>query len=125
MVLPLERCLAEYLLSTVITFQNMDMKKGDRIKSHKSCKKLVWYHFRVRSADAIRYVRLKRPGAVQTRRQIECVKEFESYFLPQCLVFSHKPAGTAKVVQPQRLFCRCNLDHIVYKFQVFLRAKSS
>ena len=43
--------------------------------------------------DAIRYVRLKRPGAVQTRRQIDCVKEFESYFLPQCLVFSTKAPG--------------------------------
>ena len=41
------------------------------------------YHLRVRSNDALRYVRLKRPGAVQTRRQIECVKEFEAYFLPQ------------------------------------------
>ena len=51
------------------------------------------YFLRVRSADAIRYVRMKRPGAVQTRRQIECVKEFESYFLPQCLVFSLKPTG--------------------------------
>ena len=41
------------------------------------------YYLRVRSNDALRYVRLKRPGAVQTRRQIECVKEFEAYFLPQ------------------------------------------
>jgi len=32
-------------------------------------------------------------GSVQTRRQIQCVKEFETYFLPQCLVFSHKPAS--------------------------------
>ena len=53
------------------------------------------YNLRVRSNDAIRYVRLKRPGAVQTRRQIDCVKEFESYFLPQCLIFSHKPDGKA------------------------------
>ena len=51
------------------------------------------YYLRVRSNDAIRYVRLKRPGAVQTRRQIDCVKEFESYFLPQCLIFSNKPTG--------------------------------
>ena len=49
------------------------------------------YHLRVRANDAIRYVRLKRPGAVQTRRQILCVKEFETYFLPQCLVFSSRP----------------------------------
>ena len=52
------------------------------------------YYLRVRSNDAIRYVRLKRPGAVQTRRQIDCVKEFESYFLPQCLIFSSKGSET-------------------------------
>lgn len=51
------------------------------------------YYLRVRSNDALRYVRLKRPGAVQTRKQIDCVKEFEAYFLPQCLVFSLKPVG--------------------------------
>ncbi|TRY78080.1 hypothetical protein TCAL_10411 [Tigriopus californicus] len=49
------------------------------------------YFLRVRANDAIRFVRLKRPGAVQTRKQIECVKEFETYFLPQCLVFSNRP----------------------------------
>ena len=43
------------------------------------------YYLRVRTNDALRYVRLKRPGAVQTRRQIDCVKEFEAYFLPQVL----------------------------------------
>ena len=36
-------------------------------------------------------MRLKRPNAVQTRRQIACVKEFETYFLPQCIIFSMKP----------------------------------
>lgn len=51
------------------------------------------YYLRVRSNDAIRYVRLKRPNAVQTRRQIACVKEFETYFLPQCVVYSNKPPG--------------------------------
>ena len=45
------------------------------------------YYFRVQSNDAIRYVRLKRPNAVQTRRQIACVKEFETYFLPQCIIY--------------------------------------
>ncbi|XP_023322024.1 protein tyrosine phosphatase domain-containing protein 1 isoform X3 [Eurytemora carolleeae] len=49
------------------------------------------YHLRVRSNDAIRYVRLKRPNAVQTRGQIATVKEFETFFLPQCLVYSTKP----------------------------------
>jgi hypothetical protein len=30
---------------------------------------------------------------VQTRGQIACVKEFETFILPQCLVFSSKPPG--------------------------------
>ena len=51
---------------------------------------------RVRSNDAIRYVRLKRPNMVQTRRQIQCVKEFETYFLPQVKSF------------PIRFFPVCN-----------------
>ena len=51
------------------------------------------YYLRVSSNHAIRYVRLKRPNAVQTRRQISCVKEFETYFLPQCIVYSQKPPG--------------------------------
>ena len=38
-------------------------------------------------------VRLKRPNAVQTRGQIACVKEFETFILPQCLLFSSKPPG--------------------------------
>ena len=64
------------------------------------------YYLRVRSNDAIRYVRLKRPGSVQTRRQIDCVKEFESYFLPQCLVFSAKLAG-----DPDKKAGRFTLEH--------------
>jgi protein tyrosine phosphatase domain-containing protein 1 len=63
------------------------------------------YHLRVRANDAIRYVRLKRPGAVQTRRQIQCVKEFEAYFLPQCLVFSSRPAA-----DPDRKHGRFTVD---------------
>lgn len=64
------------------------------------------YYLRVRSNDALRFVRLKRPGAVQTRRQIECVKEFEAYFLPQCLMFSLKPAG-----DPDRKQGRFSIEH--------------
>ena len=36
---------------------------------------------------------MKRPNAVQTRKQIACVKEFETYFLPQCIIYSLKPVG--------------------------------
>ena len=55
------------------------------------------YYLRVRSNDALRYVRLKRPNAVQTRKQIDCVKEFEAFFLPQCVIFRWgKHTGTLR-----------------------------
>ena len=48
------------------------------------------YSLRVRANDAIRFVRLKRPNAVQTRGQILCVQEFEQFILPHSFVFCHK-----------------------------------
>ena len=48
------------------------------------------YSLRVRANDAIRFVRLKRPNAVQTRGQILCVQEFEQFILPQSMVFCNK-----------------------------------
>lgn len=48
------------------------------------------YALRVRANDAIRYVRLKRPGAVQTTSQIMVVQEFEQFILPQLYVFSNR-----------------------------------
>jgi hypothetical protein len=48
------------------------------------------YSCRVRGNDAIRYVRHKRPNAVQTRGQILCVQQFEQFVLPQCVVFCNK-----------------------------------
>ncbi len=38
--------------------------------------------------------------------QIDCVKAFESHFLPQCLVFSMRPAG-----DNDRRVGRFTLDH--------------
>ncbi|KDR18115.1 protein tyrosine phosphatase domain-containing protein 1-like [Zootermopsis nevadensis] len=48
------------------------------------------YSLRVRANDAIRFVRLKRPNAVQTRGQILCVQEFEQFILPQSIVFCNR-----------------------------------
>lgn len=48
------------------------------------------YSLRVRANDAIRFVRLKRPNAVQTRGQILCVQEFEQFILPQSVIFCNK-----------------------------------
>ncbi|XP_069162807.1 protein tyrosine phosphatase domain-containing protein 1 [Procambarus clarkii] len=48
------------------------------------------YALRVRANDAIRYVRLKRPNAVQTTNQIQVVQEFEQFILPQLYVFCNR-----------------------------------
>ncbi|OQR75475.1 protein tyrosine phosphatase domain-containing protein 1-like [Tropilaelaps mercedesae] len=45
------------------------------------------YWLRCRANDAIRYVRLKRPGSVQTSDQILCVQEFAQYVLPLFVIF--------------------------------------
>ncbi|XP_067212194.1 protein tyrosine phosphatase domain-containing protein 1-like isoform X2 [Linepithema humile] len=45
------------------------------------------YSLRVRANDAIRFVRMKRPCAIQTRGQILCIQEFEHFVLPQMIVF--------------------------------------
>ncbi|XP_043465511.1 protein tyrosine phosphatase domain-containing protein 1-like isoform X2 [Leptopilina heterotoma] len=45
------------------------------------------YTLRVRASDAIRFVRIKRPNAIQTRGQILCIQEFQNYVLPQMIVF--------------------------------------
>lgn len=45
------------------------------------------YSLRVRASDAIRFVRMKRPNAIQTRGQILCIQDFEHFVLPQMIVF--------------------------------------
>ncbi|KAG6795913.1 protein tyrosine phosphatase domain-containing protein 1 [Apis mellifera caucasica] len=45
------------------------------------------YSLRVRANDAIRFVRMKRPSAIQTRGQILCIQDFEHFVLSQMIVF--------------------------------------
>lgn len=55
------------------------------------------YSLRVRANDAIRFVRMKRPSAIQTRGQIICIQEFEHFVLPQLIVFPlHSTTGDRK-----------------------------
>lgn len=55
------------------------------------------YSLRVRANDAIRFVRMKRPSAIQTRGQIICIQEFEHFVLPQMIVFPlHSTTGDRK-----------------------------
>ena len=46
------------------------------------------YALRVGADEAIRYVRVKRPSAVQTSSQIMIVHKFEQYLRPLSCVFS-------------------------------------
>ncbi|KYB29622.1 protein tyrosine phosphatase domain-containing protein 1 isoform X1 [Tribolium castaneum] len=48
------------------------------------------YSLRVSANDAIRYVRLKRPGSVQTRGQILCVRHFAQFVLPRTITYCLK-----------------------------------
>ncbi|KAF2883896.1 hypothetical protein ILUMI_22281 [Ignelater luminosus] len=45
------------------------------------------YSLRVPGNDAIKYVRLRRPGSVQTRGQITCVRHFAQFILPQSITY--------------------------------------
>ncbi|XP_063979404.1 protein tyrosine phosphatase domain-containing protein 1-like isoform X1 [Diachasmimorpha longicaudata] len=51
------------------------------------------YSLRVRASDAIRFVRIKRPGAIQTRGQIKCIQDFEHFILPQMIVYPGRSSG--------------------------------
>ena len=48
------------------------------------------YALRVKANDAIRYVRLKRPGAIQTRGQIECVQAYAVWILPNHVIYCNR-----------------------------------
>ncbi|XP_042143536.1 protein tyrosine phosphatase domain-containing protein 1 [Ixodes scapularis] len=50
------------------------------------------YALRCRPNDAIRYVRLKRHGSVQTQAQIGCVQKFAQFLLPLFIVYPVVPA---------------------------------
>ncbi|KAG8198529.1 hypothetical protein JTE90_026432 [Oedothorax gibbosus] len=47
------------------------------------------YSLRCKPNDAIRYIRIKRPCAIQTRSQISCVQQFAQFILPLFTVFTN------------------------------------
>ncbi|XP_074110071.1 protein tyrosine phosphatase domain-containing protein 1 isoform X1 [Cotesia typhae] len=61
------------------------------------------YSLRVRANDAIRFVRKKRPGAIQTRGQIKCIQDFEHYILPRMIIFPTKPANVGLIRRKNNL----------------------
>ena len=48
------------------------------------------YGARLRANDAIRLVRNKRPGSIQSRLHILIVQQFEQFILPNCIVFCNR-----------------------------------
>ncbi|KAK8774840.1 hypothetical protein V5799_010627 [Amblyomma americanum] len=45
------------------------------------------FALRCRPNDAVRFVRLKRRGSVQTQSQIDCVQKFAQFVLPLLVVY--------------------------------------
>ncbi|CAG7815757.1 unnamed protein product [Allacma fusca] len=48
------------------------------------------YASRLRANEAVRLVRNKRPGSIQSRLHILCVQQFEQFILPNCLIFCNR-----------------------------------
>lgn len=57
------------------------------------------YAMRLRANDAIRFVRCKRPGSIQSRLHILTVQQFEQFILPNCTVFCNKDLLTDRKLQ--------------------------
>ena len=80
-----------------LSTKQLIVQSFDKFIRHVSCSGLgrtgvliacyLIYSLRVRANDAIRFVRMKRPSAIQTRGQILCIQDFEHFVLPQMIVF--------------------------------------
>ncbi|XP_075711235.1 protein tyrosine phosphatase domain-containing protein 1-like [Rhinoderma darwinii] len=69
------------------------------------------YACRVRAADAIRFLRLRRPGSIQTGSQVSLVCDFAMFLSSQWVVFSNAPPGYPAFTLPQYLVCQRHLLH--------------
>ncbi|KAM4036533.1 protein tyrosine phosphatase domain-containing protein 1-like isoform 2-T2 [Anomaloglossus baeobatrachus] len=69
------------------------------------------YACRVRAADAIRFLRLRRPGSIQTRSQVSLVCEFALFLSSQWTVFPKAPPGYSAFTLPQYLVRQRHLLH--------------
>ncbi|XP_068131987.1 protein tyrosine phosphatase domain-containing protein 1-like isoform X2 [Hyperolius riggenbachi] len=69
------------------------------------------YSCRVNAADAIRFVRLRRPGSIQTGSQVSVVYDFALFLSSQWPVFTQVPSGYPSFTLAQYLVCQRNLLH--------------
>ena len=79
------------------------------------------YALRVRANDAIRYVRFKRPNAVQTSAQISVVQEFESFILPQLYVFCNRYNLCSAVVHQLKFDLTQRICERQKEYRIYLR----
>lgn len=82
------------------------------------------YSLRVSANDAIKYVRLKRPGSVQTSGQILCVRHFAQFVLPRTITYCLKYYLKIfeKLIFDKSIFRENNnKDMIDFNLQKFLR----
>uniref|UniRef100_A0A3P9NWV4 Protein tyrosine phosphatase domain-containing protein 1 n=1 Tax=Poecilia reticulata TaxID=8081 RepID=A0A3P9NWV4_POERE len=61
------------------------------------------YATRMTANQAILYVRAKRPNSIQTRGQLQCVREFVQFLAPLRIVFSHAKPHSQPVTLSQYL----------------------
>ncbi|XP_073435394.1 protein tyrosine phosphatase domain-containing protein 1-like [Dendrobates tinctorius] len=69
------------------------------------------YACRVRAADAIRFLRLRRPGSIQTGSQVSLVYDFALFLCSQWTVFPKAPPGYIAFTLPQYLVHQQHLLH--------------
>ncbi|XP_069618463.1 protein tyrosine phosphatase domain-containing protein 1-like [Ranitomeya imitator] len=69
------------------------------------------YACRVRAADAIRFLRLRRPGSIQTGSQVSLVCDFALFLCSQWTVFPKAPSGYIAFTLPQYLVRQRHLLH--------------
>ncbi|KAM4676080.1 protein tyrosine phosphatase domain-containing protein 1-like [Discoglossus pictus] len=66
---------------------------------------------RVRASDAVRFVRLRRPGSIQTGSQVSLVCDFAMFLASQWPIFPCAPPGYPKFTLRQYLSCQRHLLH--------------
>ncbi|KAM9313404.1 protein tyrosine phosphatase domain-containing protein 1-like [Gastrophryne carolinensis] len=69
------------------------------------------YACRVSAADAIRFVRLRRPGSIQTGSQVSLICDFALFLSSQWPVFTQAPPGYPSFTLAQYLVHQRNLLH--------------
>ncbi|XP_069835855.1 protein tyrosine phosphatase domain-containing protein 1-like [Dendropsophus ebraccatus] len=69
------------------------------------------YACRVSAADAIRFLRLRRPGSIQTGSQVSLVCDFDLFLCSQWTVFPNVPPGYPAFTLPQYLVRQRHLLH--------------